>query len=429
MGVDEHIGTLEEDPDPRDEPLPPADEGAAERPGTEVAVVGAGLAGLMAAALVARAGVSVTVYEHRNRPGGRATTDERDGYRFNQGPHALYRGGPATEVLAELGITPSGARPPLRGATASWEGRLVPLPAGPVGLVAARWLTLRDKASFGRAVAALMRADPGAWAHRTVDDLLDHLADRPRVRALLGALIRLATYVNAPAVCSAEVAVRQVAAVRRGVLYLRGGWEAQLVGPLAATPGVRLVRGRRVDRLPEAPAVIVATGGPEAASALTGVPFAVGPAARASVLDLGLRSPAPRSFVLGVDEPLYLSDHTVAGGMAPPGAAAVSAAAYLTPDGPPVDRDALWEWATGSGIRGTDVAVDRYLRRMTVVGGIATAAGGGLAGRPPVAVPDRPGVFVAGDWVGPEGHLTDAVAASARAAARAAVAAVRARTR
>ena len=50
------------------------------------------------------------------------------------------------------------------------------------------------------------------------------------------------------------------------------------------------------------------------------------------------------------------------------------------------------------------------------------AAGGGLAGRPGVAVPDRPGTFVAGDWVGPEGHLADAVLASARAAALAAVA-------
>ncbi|WP_218015125.1 hypothetical protein, partial [Lactococcus garvieae] len=53
---------------------------------------------------------------------------------------------------------------------------------------------------------------------------------------------------------------------------------------------------------------------------------------------------------------------------------------------------------------------------------IPVATSGGLAGRPPVAVPDRPGAFVAGDWVGPEGHLADASLASAEAAARAAVA-------
>ncbi len=59
---------------------------------------------------------------------------------------------------------------------------------------------------------------------------------------------------------------------------------------------------------------------------------------------------------------------------------------------------------------------------MTTVSAIATAASGGLAGRPPVAVPDRDGVFVVGDWVGPTGHLADAVLASARTAADAAIA-------
>jgi len=31
----------------------------------------------------------------------------------------------------------------------------------------------------------------------------------------------------------------------------------------------------------------------------------------------------------------------------------------------------------------------------------------GLTGRPPVIVPDSPGVFIAGDWVGAEGWLAD----------------------
>ncbi|HTZ10385.1 MAG TPA: hypothetical protein VMB72_15035, partial [Acidimicrobiales bacterium] len=46
--------------------------------------------------------------------------------------------------------------------------------------------------------------------------------------------------------------------------------------------------------------------------------------------------------------------------------------------------------------------------------------GPGLAGRPPVAVPGRPGVFVAGDWVGPVGLLADAALDSGRAAGEAA---------
>src|SRR5688572_20876568 len=49
----------------------------------EIHVIGAGLAGLTAAAFVARAGVPVVVHETRNRLGGRATTDDRGGFRFD----------------------------------------------------------------------------------------------------------------------------------------------------------------------------------------------------------------------------------------------------------------------------------------------------------------------------------------------------------
>ena len=67
-----------------------------------------------------------------------------------------------------------------------------------------------------------------------------------------------------------------------------------------------------------------------------------------------------------------------------------------------------------------DQVVDqRYGHRLVVAHG-RPLPGRGRAGRPPVAVPDLPGVFVAGDWVGADGLLTDAVFASGRAAGRAA---------
>jgi hypothetical protein len=37
--------------------------------------------------------------------------------------------------------------------------------------------------------------------------------------------------------------------------------------------------------------------------------------------------------------------------------------------------------------------------------------------RPDVALPDAPGLFIAGDWVGDEGMIADAAAASSVAAA------------
>lgn len=43
---------------------------------------------------------------------------------------------------------------------------------------------------------------------------------------------------------------------------------------------------------------------------------------------------------------------------------------------------------------------------------------GGLEGRYGPAVPDTEGLYVAGDWVGPAGMLSDAAVASGRRAAR-----------
>ncbi len=72
---------------------------------TGVAVVGGGIAGLTAASYLARAGTNVTVFEKAPEPGGRAATLESAGFLFNCGGHALYTGGAASSVLAELGVT------------------------------------------------------------------------------------------------------------------------------------------------------------------------------------------------------------------------------------------------------------------------------------------------------------------------------------
>ena len=60
----------------------------------------------------------------------------------------------------------------------------------------------------------------------------------------------------------------------------------------------------------------------------------------------------------------------------------------------------------------------RFLPGMTVAHGLPRAQEDGLSGRPAVAVPERPNVFLAGDWVGASGMLADASAASAAEAAK-----------
>ena len=64
----------------------------------------------------------------------------------------------------------------------------------------------------------------------------------------------------------------------------------------------------------------------------------------------------------------------------------------------------------------------RFLPQMQVVSGLPSLRQG-LAGRPPVAVRGTPGLFLAGDWVGPEGWLSDGSLASGEQAGRLAAAA------
>jgi hypothetical protein len=370
----------------------------------------------------------VIVHEQRHRLGGRATTDERHGYRFNQGPHALYLGGPGLPVLERIGVHPSGRAPATSGGRLVVDGTTHLMPANTATLAATRALGARDKVDLAKLLARIDSIDAAALAGSTVDDWIATATDRPRTAAVIHAVVRLSAYVNAPATLSAEVAVLQLQqALGPGVRYLDGGWE-RLVAQLAdvvVSCGGQIVPGDGLTELPDAAAVIIATGGPDVAERLTGRRFETGPASEASVLDLALTGPPKHGFLLGVDEALYLSDHGFTEDMCPPGGASLSLGQYLAPAGAPgadPDRAALRAFARHAGVTDGMIVDERYLHRMTTVTSIATAEGGGLAGRPPVAVADLPGVFLAGDWVGRHGHLADAVLASADRAARLAVA-------
>jgi len=62
-------------------------------------VIGGGVAGLTAAALLGPTGAPVVLLEKASATGGRAATRDRNGFLFNLGPHALYRTGALWRIL------------------------------------------------------------------------------------------------------------------------------------------------------------------------------------------------------------------------------------------------------------------------------------------------------------------------------------------
>ena len=152
-------------------------QGAAGEDRVDVAVVGGGLAGLVAAVTAAETGKRVVLLEAHGL-GGRASTDAQHGFRFNRGPRALYSGH-GRAVLERLGMRPTGGPPALGGAMAVRRGELHRLPVGAGALVTTSLLGVRAKASFGAFYARLGKADLGELAGITQSAWLDELDIHP----------------------------------------------------------------------------------------------------------------------------------------------------------------------------------------------------------------------------------------------------------
>jgi phytoene dehydrogenase-like protein len=415
-----------------------------------VVVVGGGLAGLAAAAYLARAGRPATLYEMSHALGGRAATRIEDGFAFDVGIHALYTGGAASEVLSDLGVDFSGGTPP--PALALDGGSFHLLPTRPGTLDQTDLLDARDKAELGSLVDALPGIDAHAAAHQTIQAWIGDHVQRPRVRRLLTALARTYIYSAAIDLVSAEVYLdKWQRALRHPVRAIDGGWQTLVDGlrRVAVGFGARIVTGARVShleldaervagvrlqdgRMTAASAVIVATTPREARRLLK----AEGEAwarlreeidalvpAQLACLDVGLSQlPAPEQAVVqDLERPLFLAAQSLYARLAPDGGAMVRAFKQVdprTPHDPRADErdlEALLDIAQ-PGWR--DAVVRRvYLPRIAAVGALPLAARGGFDGRPGVAVEGVPSLYLAGDWVGRRGFLADASFASARTAA------------
>lgn len=435
--------------------------GAVRAGAARVVVVGSGLAGLTTALLLAKEGLLVTVLEKAPHAGGRATSTHDHDFWLNLGPRAVYAQGLAHRTFQALEVPVVGGKPPLSGLKAYHGGRLHTLPTGLGSFLSTSLLPFSARLEALTLLPRLSGMSGATLEGRSVTDWLAQTVQQPALREYLEALIRVNTYVSAPELLDASVALSQLQhSLKHGVLYLDGGWQSLVDGLVTRCQalGVEVLTGARVKAVTRgqaggyevmranaaplpADAVVLAVEpglvrelveglveGLEPTSKGTGTP--VGEkllSVHAACLDLALKTlPNPGlPFVLGVDQPLYLSVHSLTAKLHPAGGAVIHLMKYLTPgqkSDPHAEQQQLEQLMDVAQPGWRELVVERrFLPHMAVMHALPTVASGGLKGRPGVSVPGLPGLFQVGDWVGAEGLLLDGAIASATTGAQAVI--------
>ncbi|MFE0458181.1 protoporphyrinogen/coproporphyrinogen oxidase [Kitasatospora sp. NPDC058965] len=126
-------------------------------PDLDVAVIGAGLAGLSTAHHLTAAGRSVAVFEAADRVGGRTASSLRDGFRIDEGAETIAsRGYPATWELIRATDLGRADVLPVTHSLALWRGGSAhPYLGHPRGLLTGAGMSLRGRADWLRFAATL----------------------------------------------------------------------------------------------------------------------------------------------------------------------------------------------------------------------------------------------------------------------------------
>ncbi len=416
----------------------------------DIAVIGGGIAGLIAAIETAQAGKSVVLLEKASKVGGRGITVNRNGALFNLGGHAIYRGGEAYSLFKEWGLKLEGGNPSTQVA-GIWQGKVVPL-GQPAKLLFSSFLSWSAKLELVGLLSKLGKLDPLAisprsslreWAEQEIRD--------PMVRHIFYALARTATYTFDADRQAASPAMRQVqSSLKYGVHYINGGWQT-IVDQLrtkAVHTGVDIMESCHVAEIEQDRSSvrrIVLTDG--RAWSVTQVISTAPPAetyqmlhgadrtvlrrwkeearpSYAACLDLCLKKlPVEgRNVAIGLDRPVFFSNHSAAAELSENGTKVIHLIKYngVGESDPKQDQRLLeqtmsllhpnWE---------REVVTKQYLPNITVVHDYPHL--GRKEQHIGPAVPEVQGLYVAGDWANHGELLLDAAAASARRAAKLAI--------
>ena len=397
----------------------------------QIAVVGGGLGGLIAAHQLTAGGAKVTVFERDHHAGGRAQTLSREGFHLNLGPHALYAAGEANQFLKSIGIVPPGGMPEPKRRLATFQGEVYDLPVSPATLLSTKLMSISEKFEFGQLLQSLDSIDWSEFMGVSLESYLEEKLKSAHVRTVIKSLARVNTYGNNPTKMSAGAVFEQMKIGLQGVYYLDNGWasivadiqekladkvefkfesKVELVestddGVYVTVSGVK----HRFDN------VILAVP-PNAVQQLAPAAIPANVArnilpSKAACLDVCLRR-LPKhenEFAIGIDEPLYFSVHSTAAKLSPTGGAMIHLAVYLGEnDGTHEHEERLMRLLDQlqPGWR-DELVFKRFLPNMNASFGIPLAD---LKGNYAIASPEVPhmkGVYIVGDYVGRGAMLVD----------------------
>lgn len=195
----------------------------------DAVVLGSGVGGSCAAALLAHEGYRVLLAEKRGYLGGRFSTSDHDGYLCATGGLAVQVGGPIEKVCQEIGIE-SGVRP--AGRSAWWIGGEFHEISASGGSLRATIRKVAESAEESRRVGnalndAINWLEPGDTL--SFRDWLDQYTTNPRIHGLFQSTIASLLTVNSWELPASEYfkLIRNIAPLRFG--YVQGGslrlWE------------------------------------------------------------------------------------------------------------------------------------------------------------------------------------------------------------
>jgi phytoene dehydrogenase-like protein len=417
----------------------------------DVVVIGGGLAGLAVTTFLARAGKAVMLFEQSTKEiGGRARTSVFDGFYFNQGAHALYLSDVGAAVLQELGIAYTGGKPQTTKYDIIHGKKYRLLIGSGSSVVGTESLEASTENMVNQFFDSFSETDFTKMENLSVQEWIEGNVHNADAVEIIKSFVRLNTYGNDPAIQSAGSVLHQFQIYNSGgVMYLDGGWQTIVDGLVAAATNAnaRIVMGKKATKVQRssnsgwlvnlsdhtqisAKILVIATGPKEAhvlfhdgerPEVLSKAVKEAKPV-RMACLDVALRSLPQKDvlFALGIDSPLYFSVHSASAKLAPENGALIHVAKYLgtsMESKPKEDGQELEELLDLLQPGWRQVIVKkRPLPSMVVSNALVTAANGGLSGRPNPKIEDS--LYIVGDWVGPEGLLSNASYASAKRAAQ-----------